>query len=170
LSNDQYNNLHSFSFDTHQFDFLFFLRFVDIQTRNLCWKIFNFASFTNWFPHNSSIDLKSLNIRLLNIIKHKKISTQTTRIQSKFELKTYQYNIDIRKTRHIYWRNDIIISFGECILERTQQSIIVEMITLTLKKQAFFYQELNDPHDHINKFFRNIIIIVFVNVGFFIFQ
>ncbi|CAF3953534.1 unnamed protein product [Rotaria sp. Silwood1] len=50
-------------------------------------------------------------------------------IQSKLELKRYQFDIDVRKKHHIYGKNDKVISFGEWIRERTCSCIIVEMKT-----------------------------------------
>ncbi|CAF4758960.1 unnamed protein product, partial [Rotaria sp. Silwood2] len=76
-------------------------------------------------------------------------------IRSKFELERYQYGIDIRKTHHIYGKDDKIISFGEWIRRRQDRCIIVEMSSDIGKHEAFFYQELNG-HDHIIRTFGSI--------------
>jgi serine/threonine protein kinase len=73
-------------------------------------------------------------------------------IHSKPEFKKYQFGIDIRLIRHIYGKDDKIISSGEWIQQRASQCIIVEMITDIGKREAFFYQELNGL-DHIIRTF-----------------
>ncbi|CAF3479160.1 unnamed protein product [Rotaria socialis] len=76
-------------------------------------------------------------------------------IQSKLELERYQFGVDIRKTRHIYGKNDKVISFGEWIKQRKERCTIVEMISDAGKREALFYQELNG-HAHIIRTFGSI--------------
>ena len=76
-------------------------------------------------------------------------------ILSKYKLEKYQYGVDVRKGRQLYMMSEKKIYFGEWLIGKTDQIIIIEMSKEIAEREAPFYLEVNG-HENIIRTFGSI--------------